>query len=64
VKSLSGLLNLLNDETLQNVTLRRLDGLTCEEIAARLGCARRAVSRQLDLIRKIWTAHEEGNAEP
>jgi DNA-directed RNA polymerase specialized sigma24 family protein len=63
-EELARLLNLLNDETLQKVTLWRLDGLTCEEIATRLGCARRTVSRQLDLIRKIWTAHDEGNAEP
>jgi len=57
-EELARLLDLLDDETLRQVTLWRLDGLTCNEIAARLGCARRTVARQLDLIRKLWTSQE------
>jgi DNA-binding CsgD family transcriptional regulator len=33
-----------------------MEGYTNDEIATRLGCARRTVARQLDLIRRIWLA--------
>ncbi len=46
------LLDLLEDESLRQVALARLEGYTNEEIAGRLGCARRTVARRLDLIRK------------
>lgn len=55
-EELERLLKLLADETLERVAIWRMEGLTCEEIACRLGCARRTVARQLDLIRKLWTA--------
>jgi DNA-directed RNA polymerase specialized sigma24 family protein len=48
------LLGALGDETLRAVALARLEGSTRDEIAARLGCARRTVARQLKLIRTIW----------
>jgi hypothetical protein len=38
------------------VTSRRLKGHTVDEIAARLGCARRTVARRLELIRTLWRA--------
>jgi DNA-directed RNA polymerase specialized sigma24 family protein len=50
------LLDGLGDEALRRVALDRMDGYTNDEIAARLGCARRTVARRLDLIRKIWLA--------
>jgi DNA-directed RNA polymerase specialized sigma24 family protein len=31
-----------------------MDGYTVDEIADRLGCARRTVARRLELIRKTW----------
>jgi DNA-directed RNA polymerase specialized sigma24 family protein len=57
-EELGRLLDRLGDETLRHVAVWRMDGLTCVEIAARLGCARRTVARQLDLIRKLWS-HED-----
>jgi DNA-directed RNA polymerase specialized sigma24 family protein len=48
------LLETLGDDTLRQVALARLEGYSSDEIAGRLGCARRTVARRLDLIRKIW----------
>lgn len=48
------LLDCLDDDSLRRVALDRLEGYTNDEIADRLGCARRTVARRLDLIRKIW----------
>src|SRR5262249_15593419 len=48
------LLDILGDETLRRVAVWRLEGYTGEEIAAKLGCARRTVAFRLVLIRKIW----------
>ncbi len=50
------LLGALGDESLRQVARWRVDGLTVDEIAGRLGCARRTVARRLDLIRKTWIA--------
>ena len=50
------LLGALVDEPLRQVALWKMDGYTIEEIADRLGCARRTVSRRLELIRKTWLA--------
>jgi DNA-directed RNA polymerase specialized sigma24 family protein len=53
------LLESLGDDTLRQVALDRMEGYTNDEIAARLGVARRTVARRLDLIRKIWMAEGE-----
>jgi DNA-directed RNA polymerase specialized sigma24 family protein len=53
------LLDSLGEEPLRQVALWRMEGYTNDEIAARLGCARRTVARRLDLIRQIWL--DEGN---
>ncbi len=50
------LLDALEDESLRQIALARLDGYTNDEIAERLGCARRTVARRLVLIRKTWLA--------
>jgi DNA-directed RNA polymerase specialized sigma24 family protein len=50
------LLEALGDDGLRRVALDRMEGYTCDEIAGRLGCARRTVARRLDLIRKLWEA--------
>jgi DNA-directed RNA polymerase specialized sigma24 family protein len=50
------LLGALGDEALRQVALARMEGYTNDEIADRLGCARRTVARRLDLIRKTWLA--------
>ena len=48
----------LGDEALRQVALWRMEGLTGDEIADRLGCARRTVARRLDLIRRIWSEED------
>ncbi len=47
-------LDQLGDDTLRAVALARMEGLTTEEIAARLGCVARTVERKLELIRVLW----------
>ncbi|RUL87246.1 ECF-type sigma factor [Tautonia sociabilis] len=57
------LLDCLGDDDLRRVAVWRLEGLTNDEIADRLGCARRTVARRLDLIRKIWSNEDDGERE-
>ena len=52
------LLDVLGDEMLRQVAVWRMEGYTNDEVAGRLGCARRTVARQLALIRKIWLDEE------
>jgi DNA-directed RNA polymerase specialized sigma24 family protein len=47
------LLDRLDDDVLRQVAVLRMEGHTSDEIAERLGCARRTVARQLALIRRI-----------
>jgi DNA-directed RNA polymerase specialized sigma24 family protein len=53
------LLDSLDDDSLRQVALSRMEGYNNDEIAAQLGCARRTVARRLDLIRKTWLATGE-----
>jgi DNA-directed RNA polymerase specialized sigma24 family protein len=53
------LLDSLDDDTLRQVALSRMEGYNNDEIALQLGCARRTVARRLDLIKKTWLANEE-----
>jgi DNA-directed RNA polymerase specialized sigma24 family protein len=48
------LLGRLDDATLQEVALLKMEGYTNDELAARLGCGLRTVERKLRLIRQIW----------
>jgi DNA-directed RNA polymerase specialized sigma24 family protein len=50
------LLDRLGDETLRQVAELRVQGYKVEEIAERLGLARRTVHRKIDLIRTVWLA--------
>jgi RNA polymerase sigma factor (sigma-70 family) len=50
------LFELLRDEDLRRIAVWRLEGHTVDEIAERLGCARRTVARRLELIRTLWRA--------
>jgi DNA-directed RNA polymerase specialized sigma24 family protein len=54
------LLDLLDDDQLRRVALDRLEGYTNDEIADRLGCARRTVARRLDLIKQVWQSEVDG----
>ena len=53
------LLDRLGDAALRQIALWRMEGYTSDEIADRLGCARRTVARRLDLIRQIWGAEAD-----
>jgi DNA-directed RNA polymerase specialized sigma24 family protein len=44
----------LGDDSLRQVLDLRLEGCSREEIAERLGCAVRTVTRKLDVIRRTW----------
>ena len=46
------------DEELKRTAIWKLDGYTNEEIAQRLGCARRTVQRRLKRIRSVWQDDE------
>ncbi|MEP3479834.1 MAG: ECF-type sigma factor [Fuerstiella sp.] len=48
------LLEVLGDQTLQDIALLKLDGHTIPEIAKQLSLGERTVSRKLLLIRKSW----------
>jgi DNA-directed RNA polymerase specialized sigma24 family protein len=48
------LLDCLGDETLRQVAELKVQGYKVEEIAERLGLARRTVHRKIHLIRKAW----------
>ena len=49
------LLDLLGDESLRQVAVWKMEGLTNDEIAGRLDCSRRTVARKLETIRIIWS---------
>jgi DNA-directed RNA polymerase specialized sigma24 family protein len=51
------LLERLDDDVLRKVAVLRMEGHTSDEIAEKLGCARRTVARQLALIRRILATH-------
>jgi DNA-directed RNA polymerase specialized sigma24 family protein len=44
----------LRDESLRDVARLRLEGHTGAEIAQRMGCNRRTVTRKLEVIRQTW----------
>lgn len=48
----------LEDATLREIALLRLEGYSNDEIADRLGCASRTVMRKVDLIRRRWAEGE------
>jgi DNA-binding CsgD family transcriptional regulator len=43
------------DYTLRSVALWKMDGQSNHDIAARLGCAPRTVTRKLHRIRVLWS---------
>ncbi len=50
----SRMFDALRDESLRRVARMRLEGYSVAEVAQRLGCNRRTVTRKLDLIRLTW----------
>lgn len=55
------LFDALADETLQTIAMLRMEGYRVDEIAQRVGCARRSVERRLNLIRNIWQAEGDSS---
>jgi DNA-directed RNA polymerase specialized sigma24 family protein len=53
------LLTSLNDPTLRNVAVWKMEGYSTEQIAARLGCVPRTVERKLKVIRGYWAKEME-----
>ena len=53
------LLGRLDNAELQAIAVWKMEGLTNDEIAARLRCATSTVERRLRLIRKLWSAEGE-----
>jgi DNA-directed RNA polymerase specialized sigma24 family protein len=49
----------LHDDSLRRVALMRLEGFSNDEIAERLGCGRRTVSRKLEIIRRRWLGESD-----
>lgn len=49
------MLDALEDDMLRTIAVLRLEGYSVEEIAQRVGCAKRSVERRLALIRRIWS---------
>ena len=47
-------LEVLDDDSLRRIATWKLEGYTNDEIADRLGCARRTVANKLKLIRLKW----------
>jgi DNA-directed RNA polymerase specialized sigma24 family protein len=54
------LLARLGDDSLREMALLKLEGYTNEEIAARLKCSPRSVTRRLTVIRCVWEETESG----
>ncbi len=53
------LLDKLDDDTLRQIALWKMEGYTHEEIATRLGCTSRTIKRKLQLIRLNWAGEKE-----
>ena len=57
------LLVALPDDNCRQIALLRLENLTADEIAAKLGCSRRTVQRRLLVIRQAWQAAAEAESD-
>lgn len=57
-ESCENLLAKLEDETLRQIAIWKLEGHTNQEIATQMDCKERTVERKLQLIRKIWDETE------
>ena len=59
-EELRRLFDLLDDDTLRQVAVRKMEGHTNDEIAEQINCSKRTVARKLETIRIIWS----GEAAP
>ncbi|MCA9047658.1 MAG: winged helix-turn-helix transcriptional regulator [Planctomycetaceae bacterium] len=58
------ILGLLRDDRLRQIAVFRLEGLTNQEIADRVGISLPTVTRKLRLIQDTWLGETAGNGEP
>lgn len=61
--SLRHLLERLNDQTLQEIAIFKLQGYSNQEIADRFDCGLRTVERKLSGIRLIWSQAEQSGED-
>ena len=52
------LLDELRDDTLRQIALMRMEGYTNDEIAERLDCGLRSITRKIELIRRTWLGED------
>ena len=57
-EELEELLAKLDDPSLRQVAVAKLEGYTNAEISARMGILERTVERKLQVIRRLWSANE------
>ncbi len=57
------LFDMLDDNNLQTIALLRIEGHSVDEIADRVGCAKRTVERRLNLIREIWKSVDNDESD-
>ena len=58
-EELDGLLNRLDDQSLRELVVMKLDGYSNAEIAEHLECGLRTVERKLSRVRAIWETEEK-----
>ena len=60
LRDCEGLFEQLDTDEMRTIAMLRIEGYSVDEIANRMGCAKRSVERRLNLIRQIWkTAFDE-----
>lgn len=57
------LMDILDDDNLRTIAILRIEGHSVDEIAGRIGCAKRTVERRLNLIREIWQSKFDDDAD-
>jgi DNA-directed RNA polymerase specialized sigma24 family protein len=53
------LLDSLRDDSLRQIALMRMEGYNNDEIAQRLDCGLRTITRKIDLIRRCWLGEDD-----
>jgi DNA-directed RNA polymerase specialized sigma24 family protein len=52
-------LDALRDDSLRQIALMRMEGYTNDQIAERLDCGLRSITRKLELIRRCWLGEDD-----
>lgn len=59
LQNLIAVLDSAGDPNLKQIALRKMEGESNQEIADKMGCARRTIERKLHLIGSLWAQTEE-----